>query len=722
MTHQLLVVLAVLLLLQGAAGVLIVRQVEAADIAQESAFREAVTVSSACQRLANYANQEVVEVLGYLKGAVPLERIDRTRLLFRAEAGEISDRLEGNPASLASLGRLKALEHSLFEVETGTDETLFTLLSKSEATRDTILEGNNQHRALVTSFMWSFRSSNLNGTNLNQSLVELLVNMERERDAILDFSPARASLHGTNDTQVAGVLRLNDEIVQQMVVVARERLHALLDRISDEAARDAGNRTALLAIHASLTREDERLALLTGNSSRALIESTFRAVETQLAAAETFGIPVQRRPVPGVGDNITSLTLWKLLVFHQQELRRNFILYATTSIQLEEVVREKILPKLNLLREEADALSLNLAAAARNESSATAAGVLQQTKLTVSATVGGVVVPVGIAGTFTVTRLYRRVRAFDDAAGHVAQGDFTRPPPPLLGDDFDPLAKAWGSMTSGLMERERVLTEQTGFLRQNERMAALGGLLAGVAHEINNPLTFIKGNEEVAREDIDDLLKRPALANDPEVRQILESLREGIDINLDGMRRIEATNRALKGYASPVDNQREPVDLNEVVEGALIIAHNRLKGRFKVQRQFHVPMPIIQGSAQELGQIILNLLINAADASPPGGTITLTTSVEDGRVVLRAKDEGPGIDPRVRATLFTPFATTKKHGTGLGLHISRGIAEAHGGSLSTEAAEKGACFVLALPVEAPAAPPAREPQNPVPIHSNEATV
>lgn len=311
---------------------------------------------------------------------------------------------------------------------------------------------------------------------------------------------------------------------------------------------------------------------------------------------------------------------------------------------------------------------------------------------------------------FLGRRFQRRLGDFDTASTALAAGRFDVPPA-KNGDELDRLADTWSGMLTALRQRELESKEQAAVVLQNERMATLGSLLAGVAHEVNNPLAFIKSNEEMGAQDIEMVLNDANSKLSDDAKATLTTVRESLRMNVDGIARVEKLNHALKGFGGPARAVREPVDLNDVLEGVLIIAHNRLKNKYRIIRQLE-PVPKIQGSAQELGQVVLNLLINAAQASPAGSAITVQTRATPAGVELRVRDEGAGVPAAIRPRLFERHATTKAHGTGLGLFISRGIAEQHGGTLELEPTPKGATFLMRLPF-APSPPSAQA--TPIPV-------
>jgi PAS domain S-box-containing protein len=244
-------------------------------------------------------------------------------------------------------------------------------------------------------------------------------------------------------------------------------------------------------------------------------------------------------------------------------------------------------------------------------------------------------------------------------------------------------------------------------LHREERMAMLGSLSAGVAHEINNPLGFIKSNLQFLLRGMERALARGDLPAG--LREEMAEAVASMQDNMMGVERIERIVKSLRQLAKP-STRAQPVQLNGVVESALVLASNRTRNSIEVQADLQPDLPLVLGGADELGQVLLNLVLNAADAVPsPGGRIVVRTRREGDQVVVTVADNGPGIPRPVQERMFTPFYTTKQHGTGLGLAISRRIIEDHHGALRfTTAPGAGTTFTLSLPVLAADAPPVPE--------------
>ncbi len=265
---------------------------------------------------------------------------------------------------------------------------------------------------------------------------------------------------------------------------------------------------------------------------------------------------------------------------------------------------------------------------------------------------------------------------------------------------------------AGSSERERAEEElrasqarMEGQLRLADRMASIGTLAAGVAHEINNPLAFVLANLEFAIRE----LRRSDTEH--EVVAALEEAREGGT-------RVREIVRDLKTFSRADDAAREPLDVGRVLRSALSLASSEIRARARLEVQVGHTPPVL-ASEHRLGQVLLNLLINAAQSIPEGEPsrhlVRASTGVlPDGRVRVSIADDGSGIPPEVRGRIFDPFFTTKPIGvgTGLGLSICHGIVVSLGGEITVESeVGRGSTFHVLLPA---AADEARRESPPVP--------
>lgn len=261
-----------------------------------------------------------------------------------------------------------------------------------------------------------------------------------------------------------------------------------------------------------------------------------------------------------------------------------------------------------------------------------------------------------------------------------------------LGEERARLARKVEELT----EANEALARARESLLRTERLAAVGRLAAGLAHEVGNPLGAISGYAALAR-------SRVPPDAPPELADAIDRIAAAAD-------RIDGTVRDLLDFARPSGPAPQPLDLRGVVEVSVDLARAHARIR---QTGIHVDvpadLPAVLGTERQLCQVLLNLLLNAADAMDGAGTASIRARAEPGRVRVEVDDTGPGIPERDLRRVFDPFFTTKDigHGTGLGLAVSHGIVSALGGEISAENLPEGggARFTLLLPVE-PAARPA----------------
>jgi PAS domain S-box-containing protein len=235
-----------------------------------------------------------------------------------------------------------------------------------------------------------------------------------------------------------------------------------------------------------------------------------------------------------------------------------------------------------------------------------------------------------------------------------------------------------------------------------DRMASVGTLAAGVAHEINNPLAAVIANLDMALEDISKLEQRAELPPD-----LLDELRDA-RLSADRVREIV---RDLKLFSRMQEDRYGAVDVEKVLDSTLRMAWNEIRHRAQVVKSYD-SVPRVTANESRLGQVLLNLIVNAVQAIPEGNYlnnfIRVATKLVDGMVVVAIRDTGCGIPPDVQRRLFTPFFTTKPVGvgTGLGLAISHRIITTMNGSITFESeAGKGSEFRIALPVAGAALQP-----------------
>jgi signal transduction histidine kinase len=361
-------------------------------------------------------------------------------------------------------------------------------------------------------------------------------------------------------------------------------------------------------------------------------------------------------------------------------------------------------------------------------------------------------------------RITEPIRAIAHTANLVSQGDLNQTAPVLTENEIGELAKAFNQMTWQLKksyenlenyshlleervaERTQELKEKNANLKstlnelkktqaqlvQNEKMVSLGQLVAGIAHEINNPVNFIYGNIEPAQHYAQDILELLELyqAYYPEANPEILDLAESLDLDFlkqdfprllksmyEGAERIKEIVISLRNFSRLDESSQKAVDIHEGLDNTLMILQSRLKPRhghahIRVVKNYG-QLPLVECLAGQLNQVFMNIISNGLDAMeevwlktglPLVPTLTLTTSlVNKNMIAIQITDNGPGIPDDVRKRIFDPFFTTKPvgKGTGLGLSISyQIIVEKHQGKLECYSElGKGTEFTIHLPVK-----------------------
>ncbi|HLJ92349.1 MAG TPA: ATP-binding protein [Gemmataceae bacterium] len=237
-----------------------------------------------------------------------------------------------------------------------------------------------------------------------------------------------------------------------------------------------------------------------------------------------------------------------------------------------------------------------------------------------------------------------------------------------------------------IAERTRELQEAQAHVLHQEKMAALGLLAAGIAHEVGNPLTSISSLVQMLQRRDSDAYTREKLA-----------------LVSGQLQRLQTTLRELVQFSRPASTERARLSLHDVLEEALSIAkyYNRTKDRV-LELRLPPGLPPLRAVRDQLVQIFLNLILNGMDAAGKGGHIVITAEHRPGGLEIAVHDNGPGILPEHAARLFQPYFTTKKHGTGLGLFVTRKLVTDHGGRINFESSTgEGTTFRVSLPSEEP---------------------
>jgi two-component system NtrC family sensor kinase len=283
-------------------------------------------------------------------------------------------------------------------------------------------------------------------------------------------------------------------------------------------------------------------------------------------------------------------------------------------------------------------------------------------------------------------------------------------------------------------EEQRVLIvkleEAHNQLHQSEKLASIGQLAAGVAHEINNPIGFVNSNLGTLKSYVDQLMKliedvssmvEPLLATDPAIKKSFQELQRKADLDflrddigalitesIDGTARVRRIVQDLRDFSRTGEVSMEWVDLHAGLESTLNVVSNEIKYKAEVAREYG-SLPQVECRPSQINQVFMNLLVNAAQAIDQTGKITLKSGCSDDKVWVAVSDTGSGIPPEIMARIFDPFFTTKPvgKGTGLGLSVSYGIIEKHGGKIEVASQPgQGTTFTVWLPVRQPEAQPA----------------
>jgi len=266
---------------------------------------------------------------------------------------------------------------------------------------------------------------------------------------------------------------------------------------------------------------------------------------------------------------------------------------------------------------------------------------------------------------------------------------------------FDEIAKLNESLELRVDERTRELQETQNQLMQAEKLKSLGQLVAGVAHELNNPIGFVHANLQLLDEFIEKLATAQERGEDPSryrdaITKLLLRSREGTE-------RVKQIVQDLRTFSRTDQADLQSANLTEEIDRTLALMEPRFKGGVDVVREYE-ELPEVRCYPGQLNQVFLNLLMNACDVLEDGGTITIRAEPIGTGVRLEFEDTGPGIPAEVRGRIFDPFFTTKEvgKGTGLGLSLSHGIIERHGGRIFVQSTEgRGTKFVIELPLVAP---------------------
>lgn len=263
-------------------------------------------------------------------------------------------------------------------------------------------------------------------------------------------------------------------------------------------------------------------------------------------------------------------------------------------------------------------------------------------------------------------------------------------------------------LESRVEDRTRELRQKQSALAQAEKMASLGQLVAGVAHEINTPLGALKSNNDLFNRYFTRLFDRllsddspEPIRNDPDLKKLYENIGNLTAINLTALDRIVAIVNSLRLFARLDRAEKDSFDIHKGLESTLTLVNHQLKGRIELIREYG-QLPMISCFPNQINQVFMNILVNASQAIDKQGTIRIKTGYDgEKQVTIEFSDDGRGMEPKVVARVFDPGFTTKGSGigTGLGLSIVHQIITDHDGTVEvTSAPGQGATFKIILPV------------------------
>lgn len=292
-------------------------------------------------------------------------------------------------------------------------------------------------------------------------------------------------------------------------------------------------------------------------------------------------------------------------------------------------------------------------------------------------------------------------------------------------DKFNGATAEINSKHQQLSEAHYEIKQTHSHLLQSEKMAGLGQVAAGVAHEINNPVGFVLSNIQtleqymsffktliheyktlvVAKNDesaASQILERiDQICQQEDLDFVLDDTQDLINESIEGVNRVKDIVLNLKTFSHPGGDKRQPANLNEVLDSTVKIIWNELKYKITLEKNYAQNLPELMCSPSQLSQVFMNLIVNAGHAIEKQGIIKLATCQQDENLIVTVSDDGCGIDEQHLQQIFQPFFTTKEagKGTGLGLSLSFGIIEQHGGQMSAASTVgQGTTFTVTLPL------------------------
>jgi two-component system, NtrC family, sensor kinase len=310
-----------------------------------------------------------------------------------------------------------------------------------------------------------------------------------------------------------------------------------------------------------------------------------------------------------------------------------------------------------------------------------------------------------LVSVFLARRFSLPLMKLEEIARKTAEGEYTHEFTASGPREIEHLARSLNQMATQLETEKRELEDWASTLEKkvseraeemkkihsqlfrSEKLASLGKLAAGVAHEINNPLTGILTNSSLLLEDL--------APDDPR--------RDDVEVMVKETIRCREIVKRLLDFARQTKPQKRLASINGLIENIILLVRNQTSFRnIGIEKSLERDLPDLLVDPDQIQQVFINIILNAAEAMTKGGTLTVHSarSTDGQSIVVSFADTGPGIPEEVRERIFDPFYTTKEHGTGLGLSISYGIVEQHGGDIRVESVPgSGSTFIIQLPIQ-----------------------
>jgi two-component system NtrC family sensor kinase len=312
-----------------------------------------------------------------------------------------------------------------------------------------------------------------------------------------------------------------------------------------------------------------------------------------------------------------------------------------------------------------------------------------------------------LASIYQSKKISKPLKELEEVANKIAGGDYTQEVFVTAPREIEHLAASLNQMAKELEKEKQELedwgktlevkvSERTEEIKKihsqlfrSEKLASMGKLAAGIAHEINNPLTGILTNSSLLLEDLSP--------DDPRYEDVEVIVKETI--------RCREIVKRLLDFAKQTKPMKQITNVNNLIDNIILLVRNQATFRnIEIIKNSDDTVPEIMADTDQIQQVFINLILNAADAMPKGGTLTINSKlVNNGEFLsIQFTDTGQGIPEPMRGKIFDPFFTTKEQGTGLGLSISYGIIEQHGGTINVESkVGEGSTFIIQLPIISP---------------------